>query len=95
MTDIEAAGRQLAEAVKGYSADYIEARLEQSQRSHITYRGKELESIGQSTAIGGNVRAMVRGGWGFVSFDNLSDLPRRIELSHKRLPSEPPGTLVK
>ena len=84
MTDIEAIGRQLAEAVKGYSADYIEARLEQSQRSHIIYRGKELESIGQATAIGGNVRALVRGGWGFVSFDNLSDLPGRIELAVKQ-----------
>ena len=84
MTDIEDAGRQLAEAIKGYSADYIEARLEQSQRSYITYRGKELESVGQATAVGGNVRALVRGGWGFVSFNSLSDLPRRIELAVKQ-----------
>ncbi|GAI13007.1 unnamed protein product [marine sediment metagenome] len=84
MTDIEAIGRQLAEAVKGYSADYIEARLEQSQRSHITYRGKELESVGQATAIGGNVRALVRGGWGFVSFNNLNKLPSIIELAVKQ-----------
>jgi len=84
VTDIEDAGRQLAEAIKGYSADYIEARLEQSQRSYITYRGKELESVGQATAVGGNVRALVRGGWGFVSFNSLSDLPRRIELAVKQ-----------
>jgi TldD protein len=84
MPDIEAVGRQLAQAVKGYSADYIEARLEQSQRSHLTYRGRELESVGQSTAIGGNVRALVKGGWGFVSFNELSDLPRRIELAVKQ-----------
>jgi len=84
VTDIEAIGRQLAEALKGFSADYIEARLEESQRSHITYRGKELESVGQATAIGGNVRALVRGGWGFVSFDSLSDLPGRIELAVKQ-----------
>jgi len=84
MTDIEAIAHQLAEAIKGYSTDYIEARLEQNQRSHITYRGRELESIGQATAIGGNVRALVRGGWGFVSFNNLSDLPGRIELAVKQ-----------
>ncbi len=84
MPNIEATGRQLAEALEGYSADYIEARLEESQRSHITYRGRELESIGQTTAIGGNVRALVRGGWGFVSFNNLSDLPSRIELAVKQ-----------
>jgi len=84
MTNIEAIARQLAEAIKGYSTDYIEARLEQNQRSHITYRGRELESIGQATAIGGNVRALVRGGWGFVSFNNISDLPGRIELAVKQ-----------
>jgi len=79
MTDIRAVSRQLAEALKRHGADYIEARLEESQRSHITYRGRELESAGQSTAVGGNIRALVKGGWGFVSFNDLTDLPRRIE----------------
>jgi TldD protein len=84
MSDIEAIAPQLAEAVKKHNADYIEARLEESQRSHITYRGRELESVGQSTAVGGNIRAMVKGGWGFVSFNNLDDLPQRIELAVKQ-----------
>ena len=81
MTNIEAIGRHLAEALKGYSADYIEARLEESQTSYITYRGRELESIGRQTAIGGNVRALVRGGWGFVSFNSLDELPDKVELA--------------
>lgn len=84
MTDIQAIGRQLADAIKRYSADYIEARLEQSQKSYITYRGRELESIGQATAIGGNVRALVRGGWGFVSFNEIRDLPGKVELAVKQ-----------
>jgi TldD protein len=84
MPDIQTAARQLAETLKDYKADYIEARLEESQRSHITYRGQELESVGQSTAVGGNIRALVRGGWGFVSFNNLDDLPRIIELAVKQ-----------
>jgi TldD protein len=84
MPDIQTAARQLAETLKDYKADYIEARLEESQRSHITYRGQELESVGQSTAVGGNIRALVRGGWGFVSFNDLNDLPRRIELAVKQ-----------
>ena len=84
MTDIEVIGRQLADVIKRYSADYIEARLEQSQRSSITYRGRELESIGQATAIGGNVRALVRGGWGFISFNELGDLPGKVELAVKQ-----------
>jgi len=51
MTHIEAIGRQLA--LKGYSADYVEVRLEEIQTSRITYRGRELESIGKTNAIGG------------------------------------------
>jgi TldD protein len=84
MPDIEAAAARLAEDLKKYKADYIEARLERSQRSHITYRGKELESAGQSTAVGGNIRALVKGGWGFVSFNDFKDLPGRVELAVKQ-----------
>ena len=81
MADIQTIGRQLAETLKRYSADYIEVHLEESQTSHITYRGRELESVNRSTAIGGNVRALIKGGWGFVSFNNLEDLSGRIELA--------------
>ena len=81
MPDIEAIGRHLAETFKGHSADYIEAHLEESQASYITYRGKELESIGIKNAIGGNVRALVRGGWGFVSFNSFDELPDKVEMA--------------
>ena len=81
---IENIGRELAELIKRHDADYIEAHLEESQTSHITYRGKELESVGRSTATGGNVRALVRGGWGFVSFNNFNELPGRVELAVKQ-----------
>ncbi|MBE9482073.1 MAG: TldD/PmbA family protein [Chloroflexi bacterium] len=84
MNHIEAIGHQLAEVIKGYDADYIEAHLEQSQTSRITYRGRDLESIGKATASGGNVRAMVRGGWGFVSFNNLDELPAKVEMAVKQ-----------
>jgi len=81
---IEAVGQELAEVIKRGDADYIEAHLEESQTSHITYRGRELESIGRATATGGNVRALVKGGWGFVSFNNLNELPGRVELAVKQ-----------
>ena len=84
MPPIEATGHQLAEALNGYSADYMEARLEESQASYIIYRGREPESIGRTTTIGGNVRALVRGGWGFASFNNLNDLPGRVEVAVKQ-----------
>jgi len=73
--------RELAEFIKRDDADYIEAHLEESQASHIVYRGRELDSIGRSEAVGGNVRAMVKGGWGFVSFNNLEDLRGRVEMA--------------
>ena len=57
MADIETIGQQLTETLKKYSADYIEVHLEESQSSYIAYRGRELESINRTTAIGGNVRA--------------------------------------
>jgi len=84
MTHIESAGQQLAEMLQKHDADYIEARLEESQSNHLTYRGRELESIDRSTAIGGNVRALVKGGWGFVSFNNLDELPMRVAMAVKQ-----------
>lgn len=84
MTDFEAIAHQLAEVIRKYNADYIEAHLEESQGSHVTYRGRKVESIGRTTATGGNVRAMVKGGWGFVSFNNLHELPGRVELAVKQ-----------
>ncbi len=77
-------GRELASLVRRAGADYIEARLEESRNSHITYRGRELESVGWSAAIGGNLRALVRGGWGFVSFDNFNELPDKVALAVKQ-----------
>ena len=79
MVQIEAIGQQLAESLAGYKADYLEVHLEESQTSHLAYRGRELESIDRATAVGGNVRALVKGGWGFISFNNLDDLPGKME----------------
>ena len=84
MSYIEGIGQQIVDALKGHDADYIEAHLEESRISHITYRGKQLESIGRTSAVGGNVRALVRGGWGFVSFNDLDDLPSKVDLAVKQ-----------
>ena len=77
--NIEEISSQLSALLKKYPADYIEARLEESRSSNISYRGRTLESIGRNSGVGGNVRALVKGGWGFVSFNNLEGLPGRIE----------------
>ncbi|MFC2056611.1 TldD/PmbA family protein [Chloroflexota bacterium] len=84
MSSIEDIGRQLTKKLSKYRADYIEVHLEENQTSHITYRGKKLESVNKSTSVGGNVRALARGGWGFVSFNSLDELTKRVELAVKQ-----------
>ncbi len=79
MISIETAATELAVLFKKSGADYIEARLEEGRSSNISYRGRELESVGRSIVSGGNLRALVKGGWGFVSFDSLDDLPSKVQ----------------
>ena len=81
MPETDNAARELAEELTKHSADYIEARIEENRTSQIVYRGRELESIGRSSASGGNVRALIKGGWGFTSFNSLDDLPGRVALA--------------
>ena len=81
MPNIEDVAKELASKLKEHKADYIEAHLEDSVSSYITYRGKVLESIGKSASVGGNIRALVNGGWGFVSFNSLENIDERIKLA--------------
>jgi TldD protein len=91
MPDIDAVASSLAPELKKRKADYLEARFEENQTSHITYRGKSMESIGRSTASGGNVRALVKGGWGFTSFNELDRLPDRVSLAIEQAQSAGSG----
>jgi TldD protein len=84
MADLQNIGQQLAEILKQQNVDYIEAHLEESQSSGISYRGKQLESITKTTSVGGNVRALVKGGWGFVSFNDLNGLPEKVAMAVKQ-----------
>jgi len=69
---------RISDALKGHEADYIEVRVEEGDATRIQYRGRELEDIGRTTSLGGNVRALVKGGWGFISFNDLSDLRGKV-----------------
>jgi len=75
---------RIAAALKGQNADYIEIHLEERQSSRIQYRGRELEDIGLSTSVGGNARALVNGGWGFVSFNELNGLRDKVAMAVKQ-----------
>ena len=71
----------LTTAMRGHTADYLEIRVEEAESARISYRGRDLEDIGRGRGMGGNVRALVRGGWGFVSFNDLADLPAKVALA--------------
>ncbi len=91
MPQIEEIAQSLTGELKKGKADYLEARFEESQSSSIIYRGKVLESIGRSTASGGNVRALAKGGWGFTSFNNLNKLNDRVSLAVEQAQSTGTG----
>ncbi|MHB0886343.1 MAG: TldD/PmbA family protein [Bacillota bacterium] len=71
----------LTEAVRGKDADYLEIRFEESHVTRIVFRGPTLDNVGQSVVYGGNIRALVDGGWGFVSFNRLEDLAEKVALA--------------
>lgn len=72
---------QLRSLVTGKPADYIEVRVEESHVTRIVFRGNNLETLGQSINYGGNIRALVNGGWGFVSFSSLEGLETKVDLA--------------
>ena len=69
----------LRSIVAGTKADYAEIRVEDSRLTQISYKGKTLENISESVDSGGCVRALVKGGWGFVSFNRLDELERKMK----------------
>ena len=85
----------IAEALRGHDADYIEIHFEESQATSIIYRGKRLEEISRARNSGGNVRALVKGSWGFVSFNHLDGLRDKVALAleEARLASREPFKL--
>lgn len=68
-------------AIKSAKADYIEIRVQEATGTGITYTGKELENISESDGMGGSVRALIKGGWGFVAFNDIENLPRYVEMA--------------
>jgi TldD protein len=72
---------ELAHILTRTEADYGEIRLEESRATRLVYRGPRLEETGRTSSVGGNVRALVRGGWGFVCFNNASNLKEKMALA--------------
>ena len=68
-------------ALKSAKADHIEIRIQEGTGTGISYVGKELEDIGESSSLGGSVRALVNGGWGFVAFNDIDNLSHYVEVA--------------
>ncbi len=68
-------------AIKSAKADHIEIRINEGRGTGIAYVGKELESIGESSMMGGSVRALVNGGWGFVAFNEIDNLSYYVNMA--------------
>lgn len=74
--------RDMLRALLGKSkADYLEIRLEESQVSSLKFQGPVLEAVNSNAQVGGCVRALVNGGWGFVTFNDLNTIQEKIDLA--------------
>ena len=74
-------------------ADYVEIRYEEIHATEIHYVGKELERIGEWEKKGGAVRAKFKDGWSFVSFSDLENLEKNLELAVKQARLLKPGKI--
>ncbi|MBN1247837.1 MAG: TldD/PmbA family protein [Anaerolineae bacterium] len=71
---------RLTDALRTSDAEFADIRIEDVTASQIRFGGKgELEDIGTSKTVGGIVRALVKGGWGYAKFNDLNNLNRRVE----------------
>jgi len=69
---------RMEEALRGCGADYAEIRIERDETTGLSFRGPEMDHISSSSSLGGVARALVRGGWGVVTFNDLSNLREQV-----------------
>lgn len=64
---------RLADIITKYQkqCDLIEVRVEEFNRTEIAMRGPRIEMIREALELGGAVRVHIRGGVGFMSFNDL------------------------
>ncbi len=65
--------------IYGDRVDFLNIRLEQAEETNIFLRSSKIETLSESIALGGQIRACYRGGWGFSAFNDLDTLVERIE----------------
>ena len=72
---------RLTELINRYRdcVDFLTIRLEQAEETNIFLRSSKIETLSESIALGGQVRACYKGGWGFSAFNDLETLVARLE----------------
>ena len=77
---------RLLQALKVHNVDYADIRIEDKYNSWVNFRGQDLDTIGSARKIGGIVRALYKGGWGYATFNDLENLEKRVreacEIAH-------------
>lgn len=70
---------RIREFTKRNDVDYIEIRMEKGVETSISITGKNVDSVKSGKFLGGNVRVLVGGVWGFIYFSELDNLEGKIE----------------
>ncbi len=74
--------QELKEKIKNLNADYGEIHYEVLTSTRIVYSNNNVEVINSSKTSSANVRALVNGGWGFASFNDL-DFDKNISYAEQ------------
>lgn len=79
----ELAWNRLQETIAKYRhrADFWQVRLEYEEHTDLFLRNQRWESVSETLAIGGCVRACINGGWGFASFTDWAQLEAQLEVA--------------
>ena len=64
--------------------DYLEIRFEENETKNIRFLGGSLDSLNETDSVGGYVRSLYKGAWGFSSFNNVDEIERFAEESVKQ-----------
>ena len=72
---------RIEEVIKRLRAkcDYLEVRTEERWSTAVTTKDGAIDAVGKASDAGGCVRALYKGGWGFVSFNSLDELGTMAE----------------
>lgn len=71
----------LSDLIRRYrhQVDFLSIRIEKSEGSNIVIKNQQTENLSEGISLGGQVRSCYKGGWGFATFNDISQLQQRLE----------------